>query len=51
MTAAERLTSEEGIKHRGRRCIRSVAETIALLVSEKIKSITGQNIHIDNGTI
>ena len=31
--------------------IRSVAETVAFLVSEKAESITGQNIHIDNGTI
>ena len=31
--------------------IRSVAETVAFLVSEKAESITGQNIHVDNGTI
>lgn len=31
--------------------IRSVAETVAFLMSEKAESITGQNIHVDNGTI
>ncbi len=31
--------------------INSVAETVAFLLSEKAKSITGQNIHVDNGTI
>lgn len=31
--------------------IRSVAETVAFLVSDKACSITGQNIHVDNGTI
>ncbi|RHV92400.1 SDR family NAD(P)-dependent oxidoreductase [Culturomica massiliensis] len=31
--------------------IRSVAETTVFLLSEKACSITGQNIHIDNGTI
>lgn len=31
--------------------IRSVAETVAFLLSEKACSITGQNIHVDNGTI
>jgi 3-oxoacyl-[acyl-carrier protein] reductase len=31
--------------------INSVAETISFLLSEKAKSITGQNIFIDNGTI
>ena len=31
--------------------IRSVAETVAFLISEKAASITGQNIHVDNGTI
>lgn len=31
--------------------INSVAETIAFLLSEKACSITGQNIHVDNGTI
>lgn len=29
----------------------SVAETVAYLLSEKAASITGQNIHVDNGTI
>ncbi len=29
----------------------SVAETISFLLSEESKSITGQNIHVDNGTI
>ncbi|MCS7073713.1 MAG: SDR family oxidoreductase [Bacteroidia bacterium] len=29
----------------------SVAETIGFLLSEEAKSITGQNIHVDNGTI
>jgi len=29
----------------------SVAETIRFLLSDKAKSITGQNIHVDNGTI
>ena len=29
----------------------SVAETIKFLLSEEAKSITGQNIHVDNGTI
>ena len=31
--------------------IRSVAETVAFLLGEKAESITGQNIHVDNGTI
>ncbi|MDX9694348.1 MAG: SDR family oxidoreductase [Bacteroidales bacterium] len=31
--------------------IKSVAETVAFLISEKASSITGQNIHVDNGTI
>lgn len=31
--------------------ITSVAETIAFLLSDKAKSITGQNIHVDSGTI
>lgn len=31
--------------------IRSVAEMVAFLLSEKAESITGQNIHVDNGTI
>lgn len=31
--------------------IESVAETISFLLSEKAFSITGQNIHVDNGTI
>ena len=31
--------------------IRSVAETVAFLVSDKACSITAQNIHVDNGTI
>lgn len=31
--------------------IHSVAETVAYLLSDKACSITGQNIHIDNGTI
>lgn len=31
--------------------VRSVAETVAFLVSEKACSITGQNVHVDNGTI
>ena len=31
--------------------INSVAETVAFLVSDKACSITGQNIHVDNGTI
>ena len=31
--------------------VRSVAETTVFLLSEKACSITGQNIHIDNGTI
>lgn len=29
----------------------SVAETVAFLLSDKSNSITGQNIHVDNGTI
>ena len=29
----------------------SVAETIRFLLSDEAKSITGQNIHVDNGTI
>lgn len=31
--------------------IHSVAETVAFLLSDKACSITGQNIHVDNGTI
>ena len=31
--------------------IRSVAQTVAFLLSEKAVSITGQNIHVDNGAI
>lgn len=31
--------------------ITSVAETVVFLLSEKAKSITGQNIHVDSGTI
>lgn len=31
--------------------IRSVAETVAFLISDNACSITGQNIHVDNGTI
>ena len=31
--------------------INSVAETVVFLLSEKACSITGQNIHVDNGTI
>lgn len=31
--------------------IRSVAETVAFLLSDKAASITGQNVHVDNGTI
>jgi 3-oxoacyl-[acyl-carrier protein] reductase len=31
--------------------IQSVADTVAFLISEKAKSITGQNIHVDSGTI
>lgn len=31
--------------------IRSVAETVAFLLGDKSESITGQNIHVDNGTI
>ncbi|UBD75545.1 SDR family oxidoreductase [Parabacteroides goldsteinii] len=31
--------------------IHSVAETVVFLLSEKASSITGQNIHVDNGTI
>jgi 3-oxoacyl-[acyl-carrier protein] reductase len=31
--------------------IRSVAETVAFLLSDKAESITGQNVHVDNGTI
>ncbi|GCD77350.1 3-oxoacyl-ACP reductase [Thermaurantimonas aggregans] len=31
--------------------VRSVASTIAFLLSEEAKSITGQNIFVDNGTI
>jgi 3-oxoacyl-[acyl-carrier protein] reductase len=29
----------------------SVAQTVAFLISEKSKSITGQNLHVDSGTI
>lgn len=29
----------------------SVAETVAFLLSDRACSITGQNIHVDNGTI
>lgn len=31
--------------------VRSVAETVAFILSEKASSITGQNIHVDSGTI
>lgn len=31
--------------------INSVAETVAFLISDKSRSITGQNINVDNGTI
>ena len=31
--------------------VNSVAETIQFLLSDEAKSITGQNIHVDNGTI
>jgi 3-oxoacyl-[acyl-carrier protein] reductase len=31
--------------------INSVAETVSFLLSDKACSITGQNIHVDNGTI
>lgn len=31
--------------------VNSVAETIRFLLSDEAKSITGQNIHVDNGTI
>lgn len=31
--------------------IKSVAETVSFLLSDKASSITGQNIHVDNGTI
>lgn len=31
--------------------VHSVAETVAFLLSDKAESITGQNIHVDNGTI
>ena len=30
---------------------KSVAETIVFLLSEAAESITGQNIHVDSGTI
>ena len=32
-------------------CITSVAETVAFVLSDKAQSITGQNIHVDSGTI
>jgi 3-oxoacyl-[acyl-carrier protein] reductase len=31
--------------------VNSVAKTILFLLSDDAKSITGQNIHVDNGTI
>jgi 3-oxoacyl-[acyl-carrier protein] reductase len=31
--------------------VNSVAETIAFLISDDAASISGQNIHVDNGTI
>jgi 3-oxoacyl-[acyl-carrier protein] reductase len=31
--------------------VKSVAESVAFLLSDKAESITGQNIHVDNGTI
>ena len=31
--------------------VHSVAETVAFLLSDKACSITGQNVHVDNGTI
>lgn len=36
---------------KGATSIESVAETVAFLLSEQACSITGQNIHVDNGTI
>jgi len=32
-------------------CIQSVAETVSFILSDKAASITGQNIHVDSGTI
>ena len=32
-------------------CIQSVAETVSFILSDKAGSITGQNIHVDSGTI
>jgi 3-oxoacyl-[acyl-carrier protein] reductase len=31
--------------------LESVSETIEFLLSEKSQSITGQNLHVDSGTI
>ena len=31
--------------------IRSVAETVAFLLSDKAESISGESIRVDNGTI
>ena len=51
------LTDEQRVKIYARTSlkeatsVRSVAETVAYILSEKAASITGQNIHVDNGTI
>lgn len=52
-----RLTEEQRDKIYARTSLKaatdvnSVAETVAFLLSDKACSITGQNIHVDNGTI
>ena len=54
---SESLTEEQRCKIYARTSlkaptsVRSVAETVAFLLSNKSESITGQNIHVDNGTI
>lgn len=56
-TMSASLTSEQRDKIYARTSlkaatnVKSVAETVAFLLSDKACSITGQNIHVDNGTI
>ena len=45
----DRIYKRTSLKHPT--CIRSVAETVSFILSDKAGSITGQNIHVDSGTI